>query len=48
MILPSKFSQFAQNTRDLEAKAKSNETTVGQQGDAIPAKDKNPDDLEIK
>lgn len=45
--MPSKFSMFAQRTKELEAKAKGADTT-GESTDAIPAKDKNPDDLEIK
>jgi len=48
--MPSKFNLFAQETRALEekAKAKNAANTAGQVNDAIPAKDKNPDDLEIK
>lgn len=46
--MPSKFSLFAQSTKHLEEKAKSSTNTVGEQHDVIPAKDKNPDDLEIK
>lgn len=46
--MPSKFSQFAQSTKHLEEKAKATANTTGQQNDTIPAKDKNPDDLEIK
>ncbi|RNC28626.1 MAG: hypothetical protein AWM53_01285 [Candidatus Dichloromethanomonas elyunquensis] len=45
--MPSKFSLFAQQTKDLETKAKT-ESNRGQQTDSIPAKDKNPDDLEVK
>ncbi len=45
--MPSKFSLFAQRTKEVEAKAKVAET-IGENTDAIPAKDKNPDDLEIK
>lgn len=46
--MPSKFSLFAQSTKEIEAKAKNAADTVAQNSDAIPAKDKNPDDLEIK
>lgn len=46
--MPSKFSLFAQSTKELEAKARNSANTVAQNCDAIPAKDKNPDDLEIK
>ncbi|MGI6450791.1 MAG: hypothetical protein ACOX3R_11050 [Desulfitobacteriia bacterium] len=44
--MPSKFSQFAQSTKQLEARTKS-PSPVGEQKDTVPAKDKNPDDLEI-
>jgi len=46
--MPSKFSLSAQSTKELEAKARNSANTVAQNCDAIPAKDKNPDDLEIK
>jgi hypothetical protein len=46
--MASKFSLFAQKTKELEAKAKGGTSTTGQSKDSIPAKDKNPDDLEIK
>ena len=46
--MPSKFSLFAQSTKHLEERAKAAVNTVGEQNDTIPAKDKNPDDLEIK
>lgn len=46
--MPSKFSLFAQSTKHLEDKSKSTANTVGEQNDVIPAKDKNPDDLEIQ
>jgi hypothetical protein len=40
--MPSKFSLFVQKTKELESKKQAGED------DAIPAKDKNPDDLEIQ
>jgi hypothetical protein len=40
--MPSKFSLFAKKTKELEAKS------TDQPADSVPAKDKNPDDLEIK
>lgn len=44
-----KFSQFAQKTKKFENSKNQNlQNTVGQEQDAIPAKDKNPDDLEFK
>lgn len=46
--MPSKFSLFAQSTKELESKAKNATHNAGEPTDAIPAKDKNPDDLEIK
>jgi len=45
--MPSKFSLFARDTKELENKSK-NTATTGQKNDAVPTKDKNPDDLEIK
>ncbi|NLO96486.1 MAG: hypothetical protein GX091_00150 [Peptococcaceae bacterium] len=46
--MPSKFSLFARDTKEIELKAKQKLDTSGEQKDSIPAKDKNPDDLEIK
>ncbi len=46
--MPSKFSLFAQSTKHLEEKAKAAANSMSEQNDSIPAKDKNPDDLEIK
>jgi len=46
--MPSKFSLFAKSSKEIEAKAKAKAETTGEQADSIPAKDKNPDDLEIK
>lgn len=46
--MPSKFSLFAQTTRDLESKVKKATDNTGQQTDPIPTKDKNPDDLDVK
>ncbi|NLP44687.1 MAG: hypothetical protein GX351_08685 [Peptococcaceae bacterium] len=46
--MPSKFSLFAKNSKEVEARAKAKANTTGEQVDTIPAKDKNPDDLEIQ
>ena len=42
-----KFSDFARETKKFEAPPNKADT-VGEQKDSVPAKDKNPDDLEIK
>lgn len=44
--MPSKFSLFAQSTRSLEEKAKN--ANLSAEKDAVPDKEKNPDDLDIK
>lgn len=46
--MPSKFSLFAKRTKELESKAQGLSDDTFQKTDAISAKDKNPDDLEIK
>lgn len=46
--MPSKFSQFAKATKELEAKAKNSTFTSGEKTDIIPNKEKNPDDLELQ
>jgi hypothetical protein len=46
--MPSKFSEFARETREIELKAKQKSDTTGQRKDSVSAKDKNPDDLEFK
>lgn len=45
--MPSNFSLFAQKTKEIESNAKNAAKTIDQRADTIPAKDKNPDDLEI-
>lgn len=47
--MASKFSMFAQKTKDLEAKSQGSSNTIKQNQDpVVPAKEKNPDDLEIQ
>ena len=42
--MASKFSEFARDTKKLEQASQPNTS----KNDSIPAKEKNPDDLEIK
>jgi len=46
--MPSKFSMFAQKTKDLESKAQGASGETKQNSDPVPAKDKNPDDLDVQ
>lgn len=45
--MPSKFSMFAQKTKDLESKAQGSSSLAKQNLDPIPEKDKSPDDQEL-
>ena len=44
--MASKFSDFARKTKKLEEKLKS--ANVSKKNDSVPAKDKNPDDIQIE
>lgn len=46
--MPSKFSEFARDTKKFEKTGSNATNAPGEKADSVPAKDKNPDDLEIQ